>query len=72
LRSTFKRWKLTSAADCSIAPPATKGSPRLAIRLLPGWKIPSRPLQVVYVRDRQMTPKLQRFIDFVADRFKSA
>jgi DNA-binding transcriptional LysR family regulator len=41
------------------------------VRVLPGCKVPSRPLHVVYVRDRQMTPKLQCFIDFVAQRFKA-
>jgi DNA-binding transcriptional LysR family regulator len=41
------------------------------VRLLPAWKVPSRPLHVVYVRDRQMTPKLQSFIDFAAERFKA-
>ena len=39
------------------------------VRILPAWKVPSRPLNLVYVRDRQMTPKLQRFIDFAAERF---
>jgi DNA-binding transcriptional LysR family regulator len=42
------------------------------LRVLPAWKAPARPLHVVYVRDRQMTPKLQCFIDFVAERFKAA
>jgi DNA-binding transcriptional LysR family regulator len=42
------------------------------VRILPTWKVPSRPLHLVYVRDRQMTPKLQGFIDFVAERFKAA
>ena len=42
------------------------------VRVLPGWRVPARPLHVVYVRDRQMTPKLQCFIDFVVDRFKTA
>ena len=42
------------------------------VRILPAWRVPTRPLHVVYVRDRQMTPKLQCFIDFVAERFKAA
>jgi DNA-binding transcriptional LysR family regulator len=42
------------------------------IRILPAWKVPSRPLNLVYVRDRQMTPKLQGFIDFAAERFTAA
>ena len=42
------------------------------VRILPGCQIPARPMHVVYVRDRQMTPKLQRFIEFVAERFKAA
>ena len=41
------------------------------VRLLPAWSLPSRPLQLVYVRDRQATPKLQCFVDFVTERFKA-
>jgi DNA-binding transcriptional LysR family regulator len=40
------------------------------VRLLPAWSLPSRPLHLVYVRDRQSTPKLQCFVDFVVERFK--
>ena len=39
------------------------------VRLLPAWSLPSRPLHLVYVRDRQSTPKLQCFVDFVVERF---
>jgi DNA-binding transcriptional LysR family regulator len=45
------------------------GDKRL-VRLLPAWSLPSRPLQLVYVRDRQATPKLQCFVNFVTERFK--
>lgn len=43
---------------------------RRLVRILPTWKLPARPLHLVYVRDRQATPKLQCFINFIAERFK--
>jgi DNA-binding transcriptional LysR family regulator len=39
------------------------------IRLLPDYKLPSRPMHIVFLRDRHMSPKLRSFIDFVAERF---
>jgi DNA-binding transcriptional LysR family regulator len=39
------------------------------VRILPAWSLPSRPLHIVYVRDRQATPKLQCFVNFVVERF---
>lgn len=39
------------------------------IRLLPDHEPPTRPLNLVYMRDRRMTPKLRSFIDFVQHRF---
>ncbi|MES0151221.1 LysR family transcriptional regulator [Mesorhizobium sp. M0012] len=39
------------------------------IRLLPNYELPSRPMQIVYLRDHHMSPKLRSFIDFIADRF---
>lgn len=42
------------------------------VRVLPAWGLPTRPLHLVYVRDRQVTPKLQCFIDFIVERFKLA
>jgi DNA-binding transcriptional LysR family regulator len=41
------------------------------VRILPTWKLPARPLHLVYLRDRQATPKLQCFIDFIVERFKA-
>jgi DNA-binding transcriptional LysR family regulator len=41
------------------------------VRVLPTWELPARPMQLVYVRDRQATPKLQCFIDFILERFKA-
>ena len=41
------------------------------VRLLPAWSLPVRPLHIVYVRDRQMSPKLQCFVDFVVKRFQA-
>jgi DNA-binding transcriptional LysR family regulator len=41
------------------------------VRILPTWELPARPLHLVYVRDRQVTPKLQCFIDFIVERFKA-
>lgn len=43
---------------------------RSLVRLLPKWRLPERPLHLVYVRDRQATPKLQCFIEFVLQRFR--
>lgn len=39
------------------------------VRLLPIWTLPERPMHLVHAKDRQMTPKLQRFIEFVLQRF---
>jgi len=39
------------------------------IRVLPTWSLPARPMHVVYLADRQATPKLQCFLDFVVKRF---
>ena len=41
------------------------------VHLLPAWSLPARPLHIVYVRDRQATPKLQCFIDFIVERFQA-
>jgi DNA-binding transcriptional LysR family regulator len=41
------------------------------VRVLPTWRVPLRPLHLVYVRDRQMTPKLRCFIKFMVERFKA-
>jgi DNA-binding transcriptional LysR family regulator len=42
------------------------------VQLLPQWSLPERPMQVVYLRDRQTTPKLKCFIDFILEKFGSA
>jgi DNA-binding transcriptional LysR family regulator len=39
------------------------------VRVLPQWSLPERPLHIVYVRDRQATPKLRCFVEFVTQRF---
>ena len=39
------------------------------VRLFGDFDLPSRPMNLVYLRDRHMTPKLRGFIDFVTDRF---
>lgn len=39
------------------------------VRLFPRHVFPRAPLQIVYLPDRYMTPKLKSFIDFVVDRF---
>jgi DNA-binding transcriptional LysR family regulator len=41
------------------------------IRVLPTWSLPERPMHVVYVADRQATPKRQCFIDFIVERFRA-
>ena len=45
---------------------------RRLVRILPTWELPARPLHLVYVRDRQVTPKLQCFIDFIVERFEAS
>jgi DNA-binding transcriptional LysR family regulator len=39
------------------------------VRILPTWSLPSRPMHVVYAADRQTTPKLQCFIEFIVKHF---
>ena len=39
------------------------------VRLFPGHDFPSPPLQLVYLPDRNMTPKLRSFVDFILHRF---
>ena len=39
-------------------------------QVLPEWSTEASPLSVVYVLDRQMTPKLRTFIDFIIGRFR--
>ncbi|AMP05815.1 lysR substrate binding domain protein [Collimonas pratensis] len=41
----------------------------LLVRLLPGYIPPIRPLNLIYLRDRRMSPKLRSFVDFVVERF---
>ena len=55
------------ATDASVS--QLRAAPRV-VRILPTWKLPARPLHVVCVRDRQATPKLRCFIDFIVERFK--
>jgi DNA-binding transcriptional LysR family regulator len=38
-------------------------------RLLPAWSPPERPMHLVYLRDRQATPKLQAFVGFMLREF---
>jgi DNA-binding transcriptional LysR family regulator len=39
------------------------------VRLLPDYDHPIRPLNLVYLGDRRMLPKLRSFVDFVVERF---
>jgi DNA-binding transcriptional LysR family regulator len=39
------------------------------VRLLRAYAPPTRPLNLLYLRDRRMSPKLRSFIDFVVGRF---
>jgi DNA-binding transcriptional LysR family regulator len=39
------------------------------VRLLLGYVPPIRPMTLLYLRDRRMSPKLRSFVDFVVDRF---
>ena len=38
-------------------------------RLLPAWSPPERPMHLIYIRDRQATPKLQAFVSFMLRQF---
>ena len=42
------------------------------VRLLHGYTPPSRPLHLLYLRDRRMSSKLRSFVDFVVERFSAA
>jgi DNA-binding transcriptional LysR family regulator len=39
------------------------------VRLLPDYWPPARPLNLIYLRDRRMSPKLKSFVDFILGRF---
>lgn len=39
------------------------------VEVLPGFAAPERPLNLLYLRERQTSPKLRSFIDFVVERF---
>jgi DNA-binding transcriptional LysR family regulator len=39
------------------------------VRILPKYAAPARPLHLLYAPDRQMTPKLRSFVDFVVATF---
>jgi DNA-binding transcriptional LysR family regulator len=42
------------------------------VHLLQAYAPPVRPMSLLYLRDRRMSPKLRSFIDFVVDRFGAA
>jgi DNA-binding transcriptional LysR family regulator len=42
------------------------------VRLLPQWRLPQRPMWLLYLRDRRMTPRLQSFIRFATAAFGAA
>ncbi|CAD1796272.1 LysR family transcriptional regulator [Xanthomonas arboricola pv. juglandis] len=39
------------------------------IELLPDYRVPTRPLHVLYAPDRRITPKLRSFLDFAVEAF---
>lgn len=39
------------------------------VELLPDYKVPTRPLHILYAPDRRLTPKLRSFLDFAAANF---
>jgi len=41
------------------------------VRLLLDYTPPIRPMTLLYLRDRRMSPKLRSFVDFVVDRFST-
>ncbi|MGF6240791.1 DNA-binding transcriptional LysR family regulator [Paraburkholderia sp. GAS38] len=42
---------------------------RSLVVVLPDYQAPSRPLHVLYARDRRVTPKLRSFLDFAREHF---
>lgn len=42
------------------------------VRVLPAYKVPTRPMHILYAPDRRITPKLRSFIDFAIAAFGSA
>jgi DNA-binding transcriptional LysR family regulator len=40
------------------------------IELLPDYKVPTRPLNIVYASSRRLTPKLRSFLDFAVESFR--
>lgn len=42
---------------------------RRLVEVLPDYAAPERPLHLVYLRERQTSPKLRCFIDFIVERF---
>jgi len=39
------------------------------LKILENYRIPSRPLHIVYAPDRRITPKLRSFLDFAINAF---
>lgn len=39
------------------------------VRILTQYELPSRPLHVVYLPDRRMSPKVRSLVDFIVERF---
>lgn len=42
------------------------------VEILPDYKVPTRPMHLLYAPDRRITPKLRSFIDFAIGRFGSS
>lgn len=42
------------------------------VSILPRWTAPAHDMHVVYAADRQASPKLRCFVDFVLERFRNA
>lgn len=56
-------------ADAVLADEIARG--RLVPILRPYWPVP-RPMHLIYPRDRQSTPKLASFVEFVVERFSAS
>jgi DNA-binding transcriptional LysR family regulator len=65
-RSALLGFGITMGFEAAMAEDLTAG--RL-VRVLPGFEGLSRPLHLLYARDRRMTPKLRHFIDAVLRAF---
>jgi DNA-binding transcriptional LysR family regulator len=66
LRAALADIGIAMLPDYLVAEDLTAG--RL-VRLFPEFDFPRAPLQLVYLPDRQMTPKMKSFVGFIMQHF---